>query len=156
MAITGLAARSQTNPCDQSVQNFQSMTGRGAVGTVEGKKIAVGNYILMSDLKIETSSIQVDVERFAEEGKTPVYVAINGIVVALVAVADPLKPTSREVIDRLQRLGYRVTILTGITNGRHKPWPGWPGLHGWWPACYREEKWWKLRGSKRQGTSWPW
>lgn len=110
----------------------------------------------MSDLKIETSSIQLDVERFAEEGKTPVYLAINGIVVALVALADPLKPTSRDVIDRLQRLGYRVTILARITNGRHKPWPGWPGLHGWGPACYREEKWWKLRGSKRQGTWWPW
>lgn len=80
---------------------------------VEGYKIAVGNQALMSELKIQTGTIQEDVERFAREGKTPVYVAIDGTVAALVAIADPLKASSREVVDRLHRRGYQVTMLTG-------------------------------------------
>lgn len=95
------------------VHAFQAMTGRGAVGMVEGYKIAVGNHALMSELKIQTGAIQQDVERFAREGKTPVYVAIDGTVAALVAIADPLKPSSREVVDRLHRRGYQVAMLTG-------------------------------------------
>lgn len=95
------------------VHAFQAMTGRGAVGMVEGYKIAVGNQALMSELKIQTGTIQEDVERFAREGKTPVYVAIDGTVAALVAIADPLKASSREVVDRLHRRGYQVTMLTG-------------------------------------------
>ncbi|MDT3776510.1 heavy metal translocating P-type ATPase [Nitrospira sp. MA-1] len=95
------------------VHAFQAMTGRGAVGMVEGRKVAVGNLALMSELDIQTTAIQQDVERFAREGKTPVYVAIDGIVAALVAIADPLKASSREVVDRLHRLGYQVTMLTG-------------------------------------------
>ncbi|MEO6202053.1 MAG: heavy metal translocating P-type ATPase [Nitrospirales bacterium] len=95
------------------VQAFQAMTGRGAVGMVEGRQVAVGNHALMSELKVQTSAIHQDVERFAREGKTPVYVAIDGTVAALVAIADPLKASSREVVDRLHRLGYQVTMLTG-------------------------------------------
>ncbi len=95
------------------VHAFQAMTGRGAVGIVKGYKVAVGNQALMSELKIQTGTIQKDVERFAREGKTPVYVAIDGTVAALVAIADPLKASSREVVDRLHRLGYQVAMLTG-------------------------------------------
>jgi Cu+-exporting ATPase len=95
------------------VHSFQAMTGRGAVGVVDGRRVAVGNHALMSELQIETSTIQQDVELFAVEGKTPVYAAIDGTVAALVAIADPLKPASRRVVDRLHRLGYHVTMLTG-------------------------------------------
>ncbi len=95
------------------VHQFQAMTGRGAIGKVEGRKVAVGNLALMTELNIQTSAIQQDVERFAREGKTPVYVAIDGTVAGLVAIADPLKASSRDVVDRLHRLGYQVTMLTG-------------------------------------------
>ena len=95
------------------VHAFQAMTGRGAMGMVEGRQVAVGNHALMSELKVQTSAIQQDVERFAMEGKTPVYAAIDETVAALVAIADPLKASSRDVVDRLHRLGYQVTMLTG-------------------------------------------
>ncbi|MGP0594485.1 heavy metal translocating P-type ATPase [Nitrospira sp. T9] len=95
------------------VHAFLAMTGRGAVGIVEGYKIAVGNHALMSELKIQTGAIQQDGERFAREGKTPVYVAIDGTVAALVAIADPLKASSRDVVGHLHRLGYQVAMLTG-------------------------------------------
>ncbi len=95
------------------VHDFQARTGRGAVGMVEGRTVAVGNQALMSDLGIQTTTIQEDVDRFAEEGKTPVYAAIDGILVGLVAIADPLKPSSREAVEHLHRLGYQVAMLTG-------------------------------------------
>jgi len=95
------------------VHNFQARTGRGAVGMVEGQTVAVGNQALMAELGIETTNIQQDVDRFAEEGKTPVYAAMNGTLAGLVAIADPLKPSSREAVDRLHMLGYQVAMLTG-------------------------------------------
>src|SRR5690606_14164241 len=54
-----------------------------------------------------------EVEQYAEEGKTPVYVAIDGTLTALVAIADPMKPSAFEFIESLQRLGYQVAMLTG-------------------------------------------
>ena len=95
------------------VGTFQSLIGRGAVGMVHGQHVAVGNQALMSELGVDTDSLQQEVERFAEEGKTPVYAAVEKKLAAIVAIADQLKPVSRNVIDRLNRLGYRVTMLTG-------------------------------------------
>ncbi len=95
------------------VHSFQAMTGRGAVGIVEGKNVSAGNQALMSEIGVEINSIQQEVERFAEEGKTPVYVAVDGTLAALVAIADPLKPSARETVEHLHRLGYKVAMLTG-------------------------------------------
>ncbi|MDR4493165.1 MAG: heavy metal translocating P-type ATPase [Nitrospirales bacterium] len=95
------------------VHDFHARTGRGAVGMVEGRTVAVGNHALMSELGIQTDPIQQDVERFAAEGKTPVYAAIDGTLAGLVAIADPLKPSSREAVERLHKLGYQVAMLTG-------------------------------------------
>jgi len=95
------------------VPTFQSKTGRGAVGTVQGFDLAVGNRTLMEELGIETGQVQHEVERLAEEGQTPVYAAIDGTVAALIAIADPLKSSAREVVDHLQKQGYRVMMLTG-------------------------------------------
>lgn len=95
------------------VHDFHARTGRGAVGIVEGYKVAVGNQSLMSELHIPTSILQPEVERLAKEGQTPVYAAIDGTLAGLVAIADPLKPSSPEAVHRLQRLGYQVVMLTG-------------------------------------------
>lgn len=95
------------------VHDFQARTGRGAVGMVEERIVAVGNQALMAELGIQTNTIQQEVERFAVEGKTPVYAAIDGILAGLVAIADPLKPSSHEAVKRLLILGYQVVMLTG-------------------------------------------
>lgn len=99
------------------VQTFQSKTGRGVVATVEGFQLAVGNQTLMDELGIPIGHLQQAVERFAEEGKTPVFTAIDGTVAALIAIADPLRPSAREVVNALHRQGYRVTMLTGDHKG---------------------------------------
>jgi Cu+-exporting ATPase len=92
---------------------FQSVTGRGALGMVDGAALAVGNERLMADYAVPVEPLQADAERLAAQGKTPVYVAIDGKLAGLLAVADPIKPTSKEVVARLKRMGLHVVLLTG-------------------------------------------
>jgi Cu+-exporting ATPase len=96
-----------------SPEGFESVTGRGAIGTVEGAALAVGNAALMHDWSIDITLLAGDAERLAGDGKTPMYVAIDGALAAIVAVADPIKETSREAIRRFHALGLEVVMLTG-------------------------------------------
>jgi P-type Cu+ transporter len=94
-------------------EGFRSVTGRGATGTVGGAALAVGNAALMADWAIDVNPLVVNAEGLAAEGKTPMYVAIDGQLVAVVAVADPIKDTSREAIRRFHDMGLEVVMLTG-------------------------------------------
>jgi P-type Cu+ transporter len=96
-----------------AVEGFQSVTGQGAVGIVGGSFVAVGNEKLMAEYAADVSPLRADAERLAGEGKTPVYVAIDGALAGLLAVADPIKPTAREAVARLERMGLEVVLLTG-------------------------------------------
>ncbi len=92
---------------------FESVTGRGAVGVVDGRSMAVGNAGLMSDRGIDSTPLSNAVDQLAADGKTPMYVAIDNVLAAIVAVADPIKDTSREAIRRFHQLGLEVVMLTG-------------------------------------------
>jgi Cu+-exporting ATPase len=92
---------------------FQSITGRGAIGTVDDRALAVGNAALMTDFAVDATPLLGVADRLANEGKTPMFVAIDGALAAVVAVADPIKETSREAIRRLHALGLQVVMLTG-------------------------------------------
>ena len=94
-------------------EGFQSVTGQGAVGIVEGTFLAVGNERLMKEYAADPSPLAADAERLSREGKTPVYVAMDGRLEGLLAVADPLKATSREAVASLRRMGLEVVLLTG-------------------------------------------
>ena len=96
-----------------STDAFQSLTGRGAVGVVDGVSLVVGNESLMVDFAIDVAPLRSDAERLAGEGKTPVYAAAGGAIAGLLAVADPIKDTSRDAITRLHRMGLEVVMLTG-------------------------------------------
>ena len=96
-----------------SPETFESSTGRGATGVVDGVALAVGNAALMSDWAIDVTPLRADAERLGGEGKTPVYVAANGSLAGLLAVADPIKATSREAIATFRRMGLEVVMLTG-------------------------------------------
>lgn len=100
-----------------TAEAFQSLTGRGAVGAVDGIALAVGNELLMADNAVEIAPVKEEAERLAAEGKTPMYIAIKGQLAGLIAVADPIKPTSRAAIQRLRDLGLRVVMLTGDHRG---------------------------------------
>jgi P-type Cu+ transporter len=92
---------------------FESVTGRGVTGVADGVALAVGNDALMADYGLDVSRLRAAAERLAEAGKTPMYVAADGALVGLLAVADPIKDTSREAIARLHRMGLEVVMVTG-------------------------------------------
>jgi Cu+-exporting ATPase len=93
--------------------SFDAVTGRGVIGVVDGVMVAVGNEALMADYAIDLSPLRAEAAKLAEEGKTPIYVAVNGRLAGLIAVADPIKETSREAIARLHRIGREIVMLTG-------------------------------------------
>jgi len=97
-------------------EQFQSVTGRGATARVDGRDVAVGNEALMQEHGAQVAPLRADAERLAGEAKTPVYVAVDGALVGLLAVADPIKPTSREAIASLRARGIDVVMLTGDTQ----------------------------------------
>jgi Cu+-exporting ATPase len=94
-------------------ESFQSVTGRGATGTIDGGALVVGNAALMSDRSIDATPLAREVRQLAADGKTPMYVGIDGSLVAVIAVTDPIKETSREAVRRFHDLGLDVVMLTG-------------------------------------------
>ena len=97
----------------QPADEFQSVTGRGAIGVVDGFALAVGNAALMADYAIDVEPVRAAADRLAADAKTPMYVAIDGALAGVIAVADPIKDTSRDAIARLHALGLEVVMLTG-------------------------------------------
>jgi Cu+-exporting ATPase len=97
----------------RETESFESHTGRGATGVVDGSALAVGNARLMEEWAIDTGSLSAAAESLAAQGRTPMYVAIDGTLSGLVAVADPIKEGSRAAIERMKRMGLTVVMLTG-------------------------------------------
>jgi Cu+-exporting ATPase len=102
------------------VREFEAVPGRGVKGVVEmegegagAPTILVGNERLMRESGIDLSEISTEIARLSSQGKTPVLAAIDGRVAGAIAVADPIKATSREAVERLRRMGLDVVMLTG-------------------------------------------
>ena len=92
---------------------FESRTGRGVVGRVDGHQVAVGNAALLRELEVDPAPLAEQADALASQGRTPMHVAVDGRLAGLIAVADPIKATSRVAIDRLGRLGLETIMLTG-------------------------------------------
>ncbi len=96
-----------------SPEGFQSTTGRGVTGVVDGSAVAIGNDAMMADYAIDLAPLRDAAQRLAADGKTPMYIAVDGGLGGMIAVADPIKETSREAIARLYGMGLDVVMLTG-------------------------------------------
>jgi P-type Cu+ transporter len=94
-------------------QEFESQTGYGVLGIVEGDVTLIGNSALMARYSIATDSLQAAVMRLAEEGKTPLWIAIDGRLAGIIAVADTIKTTSITAVRQMHAEGLRVVMLTG-------------------------------------------
>ena len=92
---------------------FESQTGYGVSGIVEARNTLVGSAKLMERSGIPTAALMASADSLSEQGKTPLWVAIDGVLAGILAVADTLKPTSAEAIQRLHSEGLRVIMLTG-------------------------------------------
>ena len=96
-----------------NAEDFAAIPGHGVGGRIDGKDVLLGNAKLMRDRGIAIEALTGDWERLASEGKTPMYVAIDGQAGGLIAVADTVKPDSKEAINLLKKLGIEVVMLTG-------------------------------------------
>jgi Cu+-exporting ATPase len=93
--------------------DFESHTGRGVTGRVEGRSVALGNRRLLDALRADSSALAARAEALRAEGQTVMFVVVDGRPAGLVAVADPIKQTAPEAIRRLHAEGLRIVMLTG-------------------------------------------
>ncbi|MGV1870412.1 heavy metal translocating P-type ATPase [Agrobacterium rosae] len=96
-----------------SITNFQSITGYGVSATVDGHKVDVGADRFMVKLGLSIAAFADTAQKLGDEGKTPLYAAIDGQLAAVIAVADPLKPSSVHAIKALKAMGIEVAMVTG-------------------------------------------
>ena len=95
------------------VKEFRSLTGKGVLGTVEGRSVALGNRKLLEELGLDLAALQQRAEELGREGATVVFVAVDGRLAGLLAVADPIKQSTYEAIEMLRQDGVRIFMLTG-------------------------------------------
>ncbi|MFZ0790917.1 MAG: heavy metal translocating P-type ATPase [Chromatiaceae bacterium] len=92
---------------------FESVTGKGVTGTVEGRRVALGTSKLLETLGIDPGALQEHAEAGRAQGQTVMFVAVDGMVAGLIGVADPIKETTPEAIRDLHSAGLTVVMLTG-------------------------------------------
>ena len=96
-----------------SVSDFDSPTGKGALGKVEGKRIALGNAKFLAELGVDVAGLAGQAEELREEGATAIFMAVDGAVAGVLAIADPVKATTSQALSGLKADGIRVVMLTG-------------------------------------------
>jgi Cu+-exporting ATPase len=96
-----------------AVTDFDSPTGKGAVGTVTGRKVALGNARFLGEIGIPVTPLEADAERLRLDGATAIYLAVDGKACGVIAIADPVKATTPQALEALTDDGVRVVMLTG-------------------------------------------
>ncbi len=97
----------------EPVTDFEALPGYGVQGRIGSKLVQVGADRYLQQLNLEVSAFAGDAERLGDAGKTPLYVAIDGVLSAMIAVADPIKPGSLEAVGTLKARGLEVAMMTG-------------------------------------------
>jgi Cu+-exporting ATPase len=95
------------------VTDFDSPTGRGALGDVEGKRVLLGNAAFLGEQGIDTGPLAGEAEGLRQNGATAIFMAVDTTVAGAIAIADPVKPTTPEALAALRKEGIRVVMLTG-------------------------------------------
>jgi len=113
LAAAILAAAQEKKIELSKVDDFQSITGKGVSGTVQGKKTAIGNASLMKDIGASPEALRQKAEALQAEGQTVMYVASEGRFAGFVAVSDPIKDSTAEAIEQLKKEGIKVVMVTG-------------------------------------------
>jgi Cu+-exporting ATPase len=111
-----------------STDRFESVTGKGVKGVINGKSVALGNRTLMSDLGVDISQLTEAAERLRVDGQTAMFVAEDGRPIGLIGVADPIKPSTPDAIRSLHEEGIRIVMLTGDSQTTAKAVAGKLGI----------------------------
>ncbi|MFQ6092838.1 MAG: copper-translocating P-type ATPase, partial [bacterium] len=94
-------------------KGFNAIPGHGVVAKIDGDSVMLGNVKLMHDRKIEVGKLEGEAIRMADDGKTPMFVAVNDRAAGIIAVADTVKEDSAQAISALKRMGLEVVMITG-------------------------------------------
>jgi Cu+-exporting ATPase len=95
------------------VTDFDAPTGKGAIGTVDQRKIILGNARFLGETGISVTPLEAQAQRLRQDGATAIYLAVDGKACGVIAIADPVKATTAEAIKALTAAGVRVVMLTG-------------------------------------------
>jgi len=113
LALAIVAAAQERKLNLSAVTEFDSPTGKGVVGVVEGRRLALGNARFLRELGVQTHELEQDAERLRHEGATAIFLGVDGRVAAVIAIADPVKSTTPDALNALSQEGVRVVMLTG-------------------------------------------
>lgn len=113
LAAAVVAAAQERGAALCEAQAFRTLTGKGVVGTVEGRTVVLGNHTLLAELSIASAPLFAQAEHLRRDGQTVMFVAVDGRLVGLLGVADPLKASTPEAVQRLQQEGMHLVMLTG-------------------------------------------
>ena len=97
----------------KNIESFNAIPGHGIEVTIDGQQVLLGNKKLMVERQIPISHLENVSDQLAAEGKTPMYIATEGILRGIIAVADTVKPSSKQAIKTLQEMGIEVAMITG-------------------------------------------
>jgi P-type Cu+ transporter len=113
LAAAIVAAANERGIALAPVMGFDSPTGKGAIGMVERKRIALGNARFLAELGIAADALAGEAERLRHDGATAIFIAIDGKAAGVIAIADPVKATTPAALAALRREGLRIVMLTG-------------------------------------------
>lgn len=113
LAVAIVSYAKEQNRALKPVTEFESVTGQGVRGKIDGKRFTLGNIRLMEAEKIDLSSVDNEVQRLRELVQTVMFLSVDGELAGIVSVADPIKSTTREAIDQLHAAGLRIVVMTG-------------------------------------------
>jgi Cu+-exporting ATPase len=113
LAAAIVAAAIERNIELARVMGFDSPAGKGAVGMVDRRRVVLGNASFLSELGLATAALDAEAERLRRDGATAIYVALDGKLAGVIAIADPVKETTPAALAALRRDGLRVVMLTG-------------------------------------------
>ncbi len=94
-------------------QNFNALPGHGVEANINGRKVLLGNLKMMKKFSIELGNLEEKSTKLADDGKTPMFIAIDNKAAGIIAVADTIKPDSKEAIALLKKMGLEVVMITG-------------------------------------------
>lgn len=97
----------------KNIEDFNAIPGHGIEVTIEGRNVLLGNEKLMKERQIDVRSAKASSDQLAAEGKTPMYIAVENVLQGIIAVADTVKPSSREAVAKLRAMGIEVAMITG-------------------------------------------
>ncbi|MBG0792075.1 copper-translocating P-type ATPase [Methylocystis sp. H62] len=113
LALAIVQAAAERGLALKGATDFDSPVGKGVIGRVEGKAVAIGNRRYLVELGVDATPLDSDAERLREDGATAIFVAINGMIAGVIAIADPIKPTTEGALQSLREDGVAVVMLTG-------------------------------------------